>query len=257
MSEKANLQPISDQALAQQPSPTDSHTQHNSLLSAAAAVLTQSTHLREGWSGSSVLGLQSQLVELIEQFMHDGQEKHYPAPILLASRYFLCASLDELITYSAWVKKNEWEQHALLSFFKQEPRESDRFFLILQRACENPADHIDLIELGFHCLSIGFMGEYKNQPNGLETIAKLMDKLYQIIVETRGEAPSELFLGPAPSIKVKTKRFSWACNKRWAAYIWGGCIVLYLIILFPYKAKLADFSAPIEQTLKTLTKTTG
>jgi type IV/VI secretion system ImpK/VasF family protein len=256
MSDQSNIQPLPGQTLTH-PAAEQAGEQRNSLLSSAAAVLTQSSHLRQDWAGSSVLTLQSHLVESIEQFMHDGQSKHYPAPILLASRYFLCATLDELITYSAWVKKNEWEQHALLSFFKQEPRESNRFFLILQRACENPADHIDLIELGFHCLSIGFMGEYKDKPNGNETIAKLMDKLYQIIVDTRGEAPTELFLGPAPTIKIKTKRFSWSCNKRWAATIWGGVIVLYLIILFPYHLKLSEFAKPIKQTIAALTKTTG
>ncbi len=256
MSDQKDIQITSNLGLAGQSQP-DENMKHNALLSAAASILTQSTPLRQGWSGSSVLALQSHLVESIEQFMHDGQMKNYPAPILLASRYFLCATLDELVSYSHWIKKNESEQLALLTFFKQEDKESDRFFLILQRACENPTDHIDLIELGFHCLSIGFMGQYKEKPNGAETIAKLMDKLYQIIVDIRGEAPSELFLGQAPSIKIKTQRFTWACKKRWPAYIWGSAFLIYLIILFPYKKELSDFVQPIEKSLTTLAKTTN
>jgi type VI secretion system protein ImpK len=251
MSDPKDLQTIHNlPSLGQEP--TDSMT-HNALLCAAAPILIQSGHLRH-LSESTREELCTQLIQSIEQFMHDGQAKQYSAPILLAGRYFLCATLDELLAHSTWGKQQEWEKLTLLSFLKQEPRDSNRFFLILQRACENPKEHIDLIELGFHCLSIGFMGEYKEKANGTEIISKLMDKLYQMIIDTRGEPPAELFLGSAPSIHTKTKRISWSCNRRFAFLTWGACIALFFFALFPYKSKLDSMADPIHQVLKTLTQ---
>jgi type VI secretion system protein ImpK len=252
MNDPKHLQPIDTTPDLEQTA-TDL-TSHNSLLLAAAAILTQSGHLRESLPTSSAKALQTHLIELTEQFMRDGQAKNYPAPILLAGRYFLCATLDELISHATWAKKNEWGKLNLLDFFKQEPRESNRFFLILQRACENPKEHIDLIELGFHCLSIGFMGEYIKNTKGTEIISKLMDKLYQIIVETRGEPPTELFLGASLSIPTKIKPVSWSCSRRSVVLTWGACFALFLAALFPYKAKLSSLADPIHQTLKTLTQ---
>ena len=230
-------------------------TTHNSLLLAASTLLTLSGHLRERLPTNSTKALQAHLIELTEQFMRDGQAKNYSPPILLAGRYFLCATLDELISHATWAQKSEWEKLTLLDFFKQESRESNRFFLILQRACENPNEHIDLIELGFHCLSIGFMGEYIKNPKGTEIISKLMDKLYQIIVDTRGEPPTELFLGAPPTPPpAEIKHVSWSCNRRSVALTWGACFALFLAALFPYKGKLDNLANPIYQTLKTLTQ---
>lgn len=254
MSDQKNIKPIqSTQTGLTKNSPADS-AGHNALLSAAAAILTQSNHLRKQWPDNSVITAQTHLINLVEQFMRDGQAASYSAPILLASRYFLCATLDEIIASSSWVEKDAWDEVALLRFFKQEPSNSNRFFLILQRSCENPEEHIDLIELGFHCLSIGFMGDYKDKVNGTEIITKLMDKLYQIIIEVRGEAPTDLFLGSKLPIKVKAKRFGWSSKPRWAAVIWGACIVIFLGVLFPYKAKLDTLAAPTHQELQSLTQ---
>lgn len=251
MSKQTNIEPIAN-SNATVPATSDYRGGHNALLVGAAKLLAQSTQLRKGSSGMPLPALQAHLIQLIENFMRDGQSMHYPAPILLASRYFLCATLDELISNAAWIEEQAWDTLSLLGFFKQEPRDSDRFYLILQRACENPKEHVDLIELGFHCLSMGFMGEYKNKTKGSELITKLMDKLYQIIIDTRGEASKTLFLGQTPFVKIKTKRLSWSCNKRWAGIIWGACIVIFLAVLIPYKSKLSTLTDPIQQELTTL-----
>jgi type VI secretion system protein ImpK len=225
---------------------------HNALLAAAAAILNQTGKLRQQRPENSALTLQPHLIELIERFMLDGQKQDYSAPILLASRYFLCATLDELIIHSSWITNNAWDKKTLLDHFKQEPRQSGHFFLILQRTCENPQEHIDLIELGFHCLSTGFMGEYKTKNNGAEVISTLMEELHQIIIDIRGEPPKQLFLKSPTAAPIKRKRIGWSARPLWAGLAWGACVAVFLVVLLPYKNKLNHLANPIQQELITL-----
>jgi type VI protein secretion system component VasF len=93
------------------------------------------------------------------------------------------------------------------------------------------------------------MGEYRDKANGQDTIAKLMDKLYQIIIETRGEAPNGLFIEHAQTVKIKIKRSHKPSNRRWTIGIWAACVVVFLAISLPYRSKLDSLAKPIQHQI--------
>lgn len=226
----------------------------NLLLSAAAPILSLSQHLRSKQLGSSVDALQSQLVALIHKFMQEGQREHYPAAMLIAARYLLCATLDDLIREASWIEENAWDSKTLTHYFNQESDPAHRFYLILQQACEDPEANIDLIELGYHCLSMGYMGEYKHTENGDETIAKLMDGIFHLINATRGDAPTQLFFSTKPLPALEAKPPEPSKRSRLPIVIWCIATVTFIIMLLPYQQKLAELAKPIQQKINSLTQ---
>lgn len=234
--------------------PTIEKTGLNHLLLAAAPILSLSTRLRQKAPNFPLATLQTQLIQQFQHFMQTGQSHQYPAPVLLASRYFLSATLDELIEHSHWHKDQSWAKYRLLTHFDQDPGDSGRFFLIIQRCCENPPEYIDLIELGYHCLSMGFAGKYRDKPRGQQILAKLMDKLYEFVTQVRGEPSMTLSVGNAPVTHSLQKKLSWKIKGRWAGTIWAAVVIAFILILLPYKHKLTAAEQPILSQIQNLVK---
>ena len=61
---------------------------------------------------------------------------------------------------------------------------------------EDPELHVDLLELGCLCLSLGYEGKYRGKSKEL---TQFIDKLYDLIRNERGGFSKQLFVAsPAP-----------------------------------------------------------
>lgn len=215
----------------------------NELLKIARLLLSFASACRGTDAPVREAKLQERLVEAVHQFMARAKAADYEHADIMAARYLLCALLDELITASEWKIASQWRQDGgLLAVFAQEPAASGQFFQILKRCCEQPQQHFDLLELGYYCLSAGFMGEYRGQAGGLQSIAQMRDQLYQIIVHYRGEVPFDLQLGEHPFIP---RRSSWAAKffrARAMGVVWMMVAVSIGVLFIPYEQHLQHLS---------------
>lgn len=91
----------------------------------------------------------------------------------------------------------------MLSTFHQETSGGEKFFLILDKIRQQPAQNLELLELMFTCLSLGFEGKYRIMQNGHSQVESLRDDLYQTIRSCRGEYEHDLSPRWA-GIRVKT-----------------------------------------------------
>ena len=119
--------------------------------------------------------------------------------IVLAARYALCAGLDEAVLSTPWGAQSEWAQHPLLVALHREAWGGEKFFEMLDRISADPARHIDLMELQYLVLALGFTGKYQMLDRGHEQLADLQHDLYRKIREQRGQPPPELSLRGAAS----------------------------------------------------------
>lgn len=129
------------------------------------------------------------IIKTIEANMHaDG----YSPQHTLATRYLLCALIDETILDTQWGKKSNWENISLLSVFQRDRWESKDFFQILQRSAEEPHENIDFLELTYYALRLGFHGhhELEEQQQSLNIIK---DNLLQCLQQQRRDPAHELF----------------------------------------------------------------
>jgi type VI secretion system protein ImpK len=70
----------------------------------------------------------------------------------------------------------------------------EKFFEMLDRICADPPRHIDLMELQYLILALGFTGKYHMLDRGQEQLADLQRNLSRTIRSHRGSAATELSL---------------------------------------------------------------
>ncbi len=108
--------------------------------------------------------------------------------------YVMCTALDDAVMNTPWGHQANWSQHNLLSTFHNEVIGGDRFFVLLKGLGKNPRDNIDLLELMYLCLSLGYEGSYRIAQNGQNTLAKVRAWLYDIIRDVRDSPDNRLSL---------------------------------------------------------------
>ncbi len=115
------------------------------------------------------------------------------APQHVASaRYAICTALDETVLSTPWGSESVWSTHSLLTTFHQEAWGGEKFFQILDRLKTDVMANIDLLEVMYLCLSLGFEGKFKIQERGHVQIASVRDELYRLIRQARGEIERSL-----------------------------------------------------------------
>lgn len=166
----------------------------NPLISAASKLLGAIIKLRTTMSHNNVPDLHKRLTREIQSFEREAKQLSLPQETVLTARYLLCTVVDEVVLTTPWGTASGWSQHSLLSLFHKETFGGEKCFLILQRTLETPGSHIELLELFYLCLSLGFQGKYRLAPRGYEQLDQIRDNLYRTIESHR--PPMERDLSP-------------------------------------------------------------
>jgi type VI secretion system protein ImpK len=166
----------------------------NPLVQAASPLLVLAGQLRGTLSGPSVGAFRRHVLEEIRRFEERARAARVSSEVVLAARYALCAALDEAVLSTPWGAQSEWAQQTLLVALHREAWGGEKFFDMLGRIAEDPARHIDLMELQYLCLAFGFAGKYQVQAQGHARLAEVQQGLYRRIREHRGVPSPELSL---------------------------------------------------------------
>lgn len=166
----------------------------NRLIAAASALLSLATRLKETIGYSDIETLYQHLCHEISAFETLARKEGFRSETTLVARYILCTMLDECILQTPWGKFGEWDNHRLLFSFQKEAWGGERFFLILDRLSDDPAIHVDLLELIYLCLTLGYEGKYRLIENGNMQLEQIVEQLYRIIRYQRGDVKKELLI---------------------------------------------------------------
>lgn len=159
----------------------------NPLVNAASMLIAVFEKTRQTVSHPDVSGLYQRLINEIKSFDIRAKEQGIRPEVVLSARYILCAVLDEAVLNTPWGAESAWSQKTLLSTFHNETAGGEKFFLILDRMRESPAENLYILELIYICLSLGFEGKYKVIHRGREHVAQIREELYGVIRTYRGE----------------------------------------------------------------------
>lgn len=207
----------------------------NPLIAAAMPILSRASEI-EGLNLTDATRWEAALQHEIRAFENSAHKNGYQAQMILAARYLLCTLLDELIETHhpklAWSKT-----HSLLNHFQSETCGGDRFFIILERSFEDLPLYIDLLELGYLCLSFGYKGKYQD-PSQYRALGLFIDQLYQLIEKQRGEQQPIL-----THIAHKTMKRQWHLPPWWITAL-SATVILFGIFI-PYTIKLNETMAPL------------
>lgn len=159
----------------------------NPVVNAASMLIAVFYKTRQTVSHPNVGGLYQQLVGAIRNFEATLKAKGVSPEIVLAARYVVCTALDEIVLSMPWGAESGWAQRTLLSTFHSETHGGEKFFLLLEKMKERPREHLDVLELMYVFLSLGFEGRYRLSSRGRETVEKIRDDLFHIIRTARGD----------------------------------------------------------------------
>jgi type VI secretion system protein ImpK len=166
----------------------------NPLVQAASPLLLRMGQMRNAPASIDVPSLRRAALDEIRRFEERARAAGVRNEIVLAARYVLCAGLDEAVLSTPSGGQSEWAQHPLLIALHREAWGGEKFFEMLDRILVDPARHIDLIELQYLILALGFTGKYQMMDRGHEQLADLQHNLHRTIQNQRGAAPAELSL---------------------------------------------------------------
>ena len=220
----------------------------NPLVSSASVILTVGHRLRALLEHDNVQGLQRQLIDEIKTFESQARSRQAPAEQIVSARYLLCTMLDEIVLNTPWGASSPWSAHSLLSQFHNETSGGEKCFVILQRMLEAPTQHLDVLELFYVVLSLGFEGKYKLDRRGRENLEHIRTTLYQSVSNYRGEFEPDLSAHWASQAVQKRSLLQYI-----PLWVIASCVLLLLTLTFSgFRLWLYQATEPTAQHLQGL-----
>jgi type VI secretion system protein ImpK len=165
----------------------------------------------------------------------------------LGARYCLCTALDEAAAQTAWASDGKgslgkWNSDGLTTTFHEDRLGGDKVYFLIGRLMTEPKEHLDLIEVIYRILSLGFEGRYRHVTGGRRLHDAVRQRLYTEIMSERGPVPIAL----SPHWEGDTSGRS---RPYYDFPVWVTLAILSLILLAFYgyaKYELMTRSAGIE-----------
>ena len=164
----------------------------NPLVDAAAPLLDLVAQLRATVSHPDPTGLRDHLIQEVAAFEATARSRGIAESVVLPARYVLCSLLDESVKGTPWGSESVWSNQGLLITFHNEAYGGEKVFVLLERLMAYPAGNLDMLELMYLCLTLGFEGRYRVRDRGRDQLEDLRERLYQMIRSHRGETERDL-----------------------------------------------------------------
>jgi len=217
----------------------------NPLVNSASTLIAVFEKTRQALSHPDVGGLHQRLLNEVKTFETKAKETNIKPEIVLSARYIVCAALDEAVLNTPWGSDSAWPQRTLLSVFHNETSGGEKFFLILDRMKQQPAENLYILELMYIFLSLGFEGKYRVIHRGRDMIEQIRDELYTSIRRQRGEY--ERSLSPGWQGLGRTRK-----SLRQYIPLWVVASILGVVLFLSYsgfRIWLYDSSSPVAEQL--------
>jgi type VI secretion system protein ImpK len=157
----------------------------NPIVQAASPLLTLGARLSSSVQQANIATLRQQAVQEVRAFEERMRSAGVGAEDAVVARYVLCTFVDSAVLNTPWGSQGDWAGQSLLVIFHKEVSGGEKFFDILDRLRPDPRRYIDLIELVYVCLALGYEGKYRIDPNGQGRLGQLQHDLYRLIRDER------------------------------------------------------------------------
>lgn len=204
----------------------------NPLVDAASSLFSIIGKLKHVKSHDQLDKLSQDLADEIISFQELIKNQGCNPEYAIVCRYILCATIDDIISNTTWGGQGLWDEHSLLATFKQDLRHQDKFFTIMERAIKEPALYIDLMELMYLCLSMGYKGRYRATEHSQYQLEQITNNLYKHIRAHRGSFSKTL--SPTPLRATGARAVIRNKTSLLFIFIVTACIVMAIFIGLGY-----------------------
>lgn len=163
-----------------------------SFLALSAGILSLAARLRTTVNYGSTDDLKQKLAKEVSAFEQQALGAGIQQEKVRMASYALCTFLDEIIQNTPWGSQSNWGHQSLLILFHKEAFGGERFFQVIDNIVKQPAQNLQLIEFYYVLLSFGFEGKYRLIANGMNSLEKQRQELYQLLQRLNGDFVPEL-----------------------------------------------------------------
>jgi type VI secretion system protein ImpK len=217
----------------------------NPILQAAAPLLAIAARLQSTVSQADVASLRAQAMQQVRQFEDRLRAASVPPEHVLGARFILCSFFDSAVLNTPWGAHSEWAGRSLLLEFHKVRDSGKTFFELLEKFRSEPGPHINLLELQYVCIALGFEGRYSVEERGAQKLDDIQHDLFRTLRETRQLREEEL------SVQwrgVEDRRNPIFRYVPW--WIVGALALALLVVGFVmYDARLKNAAAPTKELL--------
>ncbi len=205
----------------------------NQLTANALSLLMLVPKLRKITFHQSVKDLQERLVAELGAFQNRSLQQGYSEEQVRTASYLICSLIDETVLNTPWGSESFWGHDTLLVKFHREAIGGEEFFPIVDRLMRRPSENLDLLELAYMCLSLGFEGKYRLLPKGERALEELRLEIYTEIQRLRGESGLSLSVNWQGLRDLRSPLTRYV--PMWVLWAAAALVLLLVYIWFSYK----------------------
>lgn len=159
----------------------------NPLNASAATLFSLISRIRNRAQHADPDAMRRSVVAEIRAFENRALKAGVDAQNVKVARYAICATVDDVVLNTPWGGSSSWAQKSLVGTFHRETVGGDRFYDLLARLEQAPAQNLHMLEFLYVCLSLGFEGRLRVEQGGAEKHMTIRQGLARIIRGQRGE----------------------------------------------------------------------
>jgi len=157
------------------------------LVAAAVPLLDLCVRIKSSPAPMDVEGLRLAVLREIDKFERRIAPQGLAPRAVRACKYALSATVDDIVLSTPWGSHSVWTTRSMVGTLFSETWGGDRFFDLMTQLKKDPAVNVDLLELLYYCLSLGFEGKTRIAARGASEHAQLRDDVHRLIRASRGD----------------------------------------------------------------------
>ncbi len=220
---------------------------HNPILSAAGPLLSLGVAIAGSAYQADIEGLRARAIDAVKSFEEQCRQFSVDPAHVRIARYIVCTFVDTAVFQTPWGGHHAWGSRSLLVLFEHEAVGGVKFFDMLRELSKAPDRYLDLLELQYVCLALGFKGMFAEAAQGESQLQSHQEALYRLIRDRRpalGSVLATRWKGLAEPKARAFKAIPW-----WVALVAAVVIVLGTLIMT--RTWLSDVAAPTAKLLAT------
>ncbi|MGF1722347.1 type IVB secretion system protein IcmH/DotU [Vibrio kyushuensis] len=155
----------------------------NQLLNISSSLLATVLKISTMPEPYDLTSLREEIIHDINNVKEQASQLSYPIAVIDKLCFLYAVVIDELIIYTDWGEQKGWENKTLLSELFGMRNGGELFFNVTEKAIRQPHKMIDLLEIIYIFLSIGFKGQFRE--HGSDQLKTSIHQLEQLISQYR------------------------------------------------------------------------
>jgi type VI secretion system protein ImpK len=219
----------------------------NPILSAAGPLLSLGVAIGASAYQADIEALRARAIDAVKAFEEQCRLAAVDPAHTRIARYIVCTFVDTAVFQTPWGGHHVWGSRSLLVLFEKEAGGGVKFFDMLTQLSKTPDRYLDVLELQYVCLALGFMGMYREQPDGQAQVQSKQDALYRLIRDRRPGIGATLATHWKGLAEPKAKAFRLI---PWWVALAAAAVVVSGTLIFA-RAWLSEAAAPTAKLLAT------